>query len=68
MKDTDTLKQFFTYESIVLMYMVVNLIQYFVSSEFYGDCLITEKIGLLSEMGVSGSDSKRFRQNTLDDS
>ena len=45
-----------------------HLIQYFVSSEFYGDCLITEKIGLLSEMGVSGSDSKRFGQNTLDDS
>ena len=45
-----------------------HLIQTFVSSEFYGDYLITEKIGLLSEMGVSGSDSKRFGQNTLDDS
>ena len=33
MNDTDTLKQFFTYESIVLMYMVVNLIQYFVLKE-----------------------------------
>ena len=33
MNDTDTLKQFFTYESIVLMYRVVNLIQYIVSKE-----------------------------------
>ena len=30
-----------------------HLIQTFVSSEFYGDYLITEKIGLLSEMGVT---------------